>query len=223
MKASKPYNFAVMGPQGSGKGTQAELLAKKFKLKYIGAGDALRRLAKQKTPFGRKVDLIINKQGKLVPVSWVVELAKKEIKKTTKNQGLIFDGFARLLPEAKTINQTLKKAGRPITAVFLIDISTKETVKRLIRRRQCPNGHLFVSGVTLKKSQKNCPRCGARIFQREDDRPAAIRERLRNYHRRTKPALDYFKKEGLLVKINGEQPVKKVFSDILRVIKKLEK
>lgn len=215
MKGFKPYVFLVVGPQGSGKGTQAELLAKKFKLNYAGAGEMLRRAGRQKTAFGKKVALA-TKQGKLVPSAWVVGLAKKEIKQTAKNQGLVFDGFARLLPEAKALQQMLNKARRPITAVFLIDISTKETIKRLSKRRQCVNGHLFVSGVTLKKSQKVCPRCGAKIFQREDDQPTAIRERLKNYHHRTKPALDYFKKQGLLIKINGEQSVKKVFADILK-------
>lgn len=221
MKAFKPYTFLVVGPQGSGKGTQAELLAKKFKLNYAGAGQMLRQAAKQKTAFGKKVAWA-TKQGKLVPSAWVVELAKKEIKQTAKNQGLVFDGFARLLPEAKALHQMLNKTGRPITAVFLIDISTQETVKRLSKRRQCANGHIFISGKTLKKSQKKCPECGAKIFQREDDQPKAIRERLKNYHQRTKPALDYFKKQGLLVKINGEQTVKKVFQDILKEVKKLK-
>ncbi len=218
MKASKPYVFLVVGPQGSGKGTQAERLAKKFKLNYAGAGEMLRRAARQRTAFGKKVALA-TKQGKLVPSAWVVELAKKEIKQTAKNQGLVFDGFARLLPEAKALQQLLNKIGRPITAVFLIDISTKETIKRLSKRRQCSNSHLFISGKTLKKNQKKCPQCGARIFQREDDQPKAIRERLKNYHRRTMPALDYFKKQGLLIKINGTQPVKKVFADILKSLK----
>ncbi|MFH1225880.1 MAG: nucleoside monophosphate kinase [bacterium] len=220
MKASKKqYNFLVAGPQGSGKGTQAELLAEKFNLNYAGAGQMLRQAAKQKTAFGRKVALA-TKQGKLVPSAWVVALAKKEIKQTAQNQGLVFDGFARLLPEAKALQKMLGKINRPITAVFLIDISTKETIKRLSKRRQCANGHLFISGKTLKKIRKTCPQCGAKIFQREDDQPKAIQERLKNYHQKTKPALDYFKKQGLLIKINGQQPVKKVFSDILKVIKK---
>ncbi len=213
------YNFLVVGPQGSGKGTQAELLAKKFNLKYIGSGEMLRQIARQNTPFGRQVNLLINKKGKLVPWQWIIRMAHEEIKKAPRNKGLIFDGLSRRLPEAKALVKMLKKAGRPITAVFLVKISAKETVKRLSQRRLCANGHIFISGVTLKKSQKVCPKCQAKIFQREDDKPKAIRERLKGYRQETVPAINYFKKLGLVVEINGKQPVKEVFNDILKSLK----
>ena len=158
-------------------------------------------------------------RGKLVPSTWVTKLAKEAINQTPGNQGLIFDGFARLLVQAKAMVQSLKKADRRMTAVFLIDISTKETVKRLSERRQCANGHIFRLGVNLKPGIKRCPQCGRPLFQRQDDRPAVIRERLRIYRQKTAPIADYFQKQGLLIKINGEQPIKKVSADILKNLK----
>lgn len=217
------YIFLVMGPQGSGKGTQAELLAKKFNLKQVTSGDMLRRLARQNTPFGRQVNLTINQQGRLVPWQWIIKMAAAELKKIPAHRGLVFDGLARRLPEAKAFAKMLKKTGRQISAVFLIDISARETVKRLSQRRQCTNGHIFTVGVSLKKNQKKCPKCGVKIFQRADDRPVAIRKRLQDYRQKTLPAVNYFKKLGWLVKIDGQQPIKKVFADILKAIKKLER
>ena len=221
MKAKKKqFNLVVMGPQGSGKGTQAKLLAKKFNLKYIGSGDMLRKIARQKTPFGKQVDEYINKEGKLVPWQWIIKIIQKVAAKLPKNKGIVFDGFARRLPEAKALLKILKKVGRELTAVILIKISAKETMRRLSNRRICTNGHIFILGVNLKKSQKKCPKCGALIIQREDDKPKFIRERLKDYREKTIPAIKYFKKQGLLIEINGEQTIQKVFGDIIRALKR---
>ncbi|MFH1173379.1 MAG: nucleoside monophosphate kinase [bacterium] len=221
-QTKKPYIFLVMGPQGSGKGTQGELLAKKFKLGFFGAGDMLRQMARQNTPRGRQIKKTID-GGNLVPWPWVVEMALEQIKKNPKNKGIVYDGLSRRLPEAKAFLKMIRQTGREITAVFFIDIPEQETIKRLSKRLICENRHIFTIGVGIKKGRKTCPKCGAPVFHRDDDKPKAIKKRLMDYRQKTLPALNYFKQEGLLIKINGQQPVKKVFADILKAIKKLEK
>lgn len=218
----KPYLFLVMGPQGSGKGTQAELLAQKFKLKYFGSGDQLRQLARQKTPLGRKVKKTID-GGNMVSWQLITRIIREELKKPANRQkGYAFDGFCRRLVETKAILKTIQSLDRHLSAVFLINISQKETVKRLSKRLICTNGHIFTIGVSIKRGAKKCPKCGAKVYQREDDKPKAIKRRLRAYHKETMPSVSYFKELGLLVNINGEQPIKKVFQDILKAIKKLK-
>jgi len=221
-KNKKPYIFLVMGPQGSGKGTQAELLAQKFKLEHFDTGNMLRQMAKRKSKRAKEIKDYMEK-GKLLPWQWIIEIAVKQLKKAPFNKGFVYDGLSRRLPEAKAFLKMIKQSGREITAVFLIDIPAQETIKRLSERRICSRGHIFRVGLHLKKNEKKCPQCGSELFQRADDKPVAIRKRLQDYKEKTIPSLNYFKQAGLLIKINGQQPIKKVFSDIQREIKKLAK
>lgn len=220
---NKQLNLVVMGPQGSGKGTQAKLLAKKFGLKYVGSGDMLRAIARTKTPFGKRVNNYINKKCKLVPWQWVIKITQEVVIKLPKNKGIVFDGLARRLPEAMALPKMLKKVGRKLTAVIFINISAKETMKRLGQRRICAKGHIFILDVNLRKSQNKCPKCGALIIRREDDKPKLIRERLEDYREKTIPAIKYFKKQGLLIEINGEQEIKKVNQDVIKALIKIIK
>ena len=216
----KPLNIFILGPSGSGKSTQAKFLAKEFDLIYLKSGEMLRIIARQNTVLGKRIRKIMSEQGKFVPCKVVIKIMKEELEKIPKNKGIIFDGFGRKLPEIKADERMLAKMGRKIDYVFLIEIGEKETLKRLSKRRVCKKcGSNFILGKTIKENIKKCPKCGGEIYQRKDDSPAKIKSRLEEYQKETLPVARYLKKKGVLIKINGEQPIKKVYKDILENFK----
>jgi len=218
MESSKTLNLIFFGPQGSGKGTQAKLLAKKLGMRHLSSGEALRATSKSNTPLGRYLRNQLA-TGKLTPIPKLLEVFEVFIKKIPSNTGIIFDGFARQITETKIFLRKLKKLGRHIDATVMIDISESETVKRLSKRLQCSKcDRLFIAGGKLKTGGK-CPRCGGMLFQRDDDKSLAIKKRLSLYRKRTLRVIKFFQKQGLLVKINGEQSVAGVERDIVRALK----
>lgn len=208
--------LVFIGPQGSGKGTQAALLARKHHLLHIEMGELLRALRHKKNPrpFEKKVASVIDK-GKLVPSSWVVRLVDERLPKIPRTRGIIFDGSARRLREAKALIQTLKQHDRIITHVVYLDITKREAIKRLTKRWICVRQHhILIMGMDVHRPTDRCPRCGSGIRQREDDTPRFILKRLATFHRETAPVATFFQKRGLLIRINGERPVRTVFADV---------
>jgi len=135
-------------------------------------------------------------------------------------QGIIFDGSPRRLTEAKKLEKMLADLDRKINYVFFVKISPKESIKRLAIRMTCNKcNQPFIIGKDVKKEQKKCPLCGGPLYQREDDRPEKIRERLNIYKKETMPVVEYFRQRGQLTKINGQQSINKVHQDILNKIK----
>lgn len=200
MRVSKVLNFVLMGPPASGKGTQAELLLKKFRnYYYISTGKLFRELCEEKTDVGQRVKIVVESGGlpfdDLATTLWMHEIAFN----VKKEQGIVADGFPRRIQEAKDLDEFLKFLERKDnTYFFLIDISEKEALERLAKGR-------------LRKKGKR--------IKRADDEIEDIKRRFKLYRQRSVPAMNYFKKQGLLTKINGEQSVKKVFKDILETIK----
>lgn len=175
-------NLIVMGPQGSGKSTQAELLAKKLNLPHLQTGKLYRRIAREKSQLGRKVKEFLYK-GHLVPDKEHNELLEKEVKKPAYKNGFVLDGSPRTLNQAKT--QPFKAS-----KVFYLDVSDEENIKRLVKRG------------------------------RKDDTPELIAERLRIYHQETEPVLDYYRKKGILEKVDGERPIEPIHQDIMKRLKR---
>jgi len=207
-------NIVMMGPQGSGKGTQAELLAAKLKMPTVSSGALYRKNISQKTKLGLLAEKF-TKKGILGPASLTNKMMKEELIKSKYKKGIILDGYPRSLNQAKFLNNYLK-----IDLAILIDISNQETIKRLSGRRVCGKcGQTY--NVINKKPKKagRCDKCGQKLIQRADDYPKAIRKRLAVYRKETKPVLDYYKKQSKLLKINGEQSIAQVFKTILKKIK----
>jgi len=217
IKVNGVNNIVVLGPQGSGKGTQAIILAKKFKLYHIETGKILRKLARQRTALGRKISYLMNQKGGLIPADFVIKVLKNELKKVGKNKGLIFDGYPRNLIQARALDKILKSLDRQLTHVFYLPISRSTTVKRLVLRRTCQKcGRIFIKGVSLKAGARRCPACKGKIYHREDDKPAAIARRLAIYNKQTKPVINYYKKKGVLIKVDGEPPIMRVAKAIFK-------
>jgi len=213
-------NIVILGPQGSGKGTQAEILALKFQFAHIETGKIFRKLAKQRSPLGRQINDLVNKKGKLLPSDFVGKVLRGELKKISIKKGLVFDGYPRNLIQAKTLNSVMIYLKRKLTHVIYLPISRKTTIKRLSLRRTCENcNRIFIEGVNLSKNQKLCPFCRGKIFQREDDKPKAIAKRLDIYNKSTRPVINYYQKKGILIKINGEPPINLVAKKIFRALR----
>ena len=210
----------ILGPPGSGKGTQAQRLAEKLNLVHISAGDILRKAIADRTDLGKKVKDIVE-SGRLVPDELVTEVIIDRLECDDLRDDLILDGYPRTLGQARALDSYLEKKGKRVNAAINLDTSYEE-VKRRIRSRiicsRCGENQ-SVREANQKRTDK-CTKCGAPLLQREDDHEEVIRERLKNYHNHTKTLLDYYKEEGVLKEVNGEGDIAEVFSRLIRAVQK---
>ena len=219
MESKQSLCIIIFGPQGSGKGTQAQLLAEKFDLEHIEPGDMLRTLVENGNALAKKIDKIIHQKGGLAPTDLILKMIKLRIQSLAPSKGIIFDGAPRRLEEAKLLEKMLQEYGRSISYIFFVDISSQETVKRLSKRWTCKIcDKPLITGKDIKSSDDKCPFCGGQIYQRKDDTPQGIKNRLATYQKQTLPVVDYFREKGMLFEINGQQSIKKVHQDILSLI-----
>ncbi len=199
----------MLGPQGSGKGTQAKMLSKRFNIPHVSTGDIFRENIKNQTELGKEISSYVN-SGKLVPSEVTNKVMEEELKKNKYENGYILDGYPRDLSQAEFFDKIDE-----INYAILIDISDEETIKRLSSRRQCKKCGKIYGAVNLEEGQKECKECGGELIQREDDKPEAIKKRLEEYHNKTKPLIIFYEEKDKLKKINGQQSIEKVNKDIL--------
>ncbi len=213
----------LLGPPGSGKGTQAKLLAKKFKLEYLGSGNILRQRRKKGNFTGKRLKEVM-RRGELVPsfvISRLLTDKLEELKNRPRLNGFILDGWTRILVEAELIDESLDwYEWQKNVKIILINISDKESFDRLTKRKNCKDCGRFIPWIGEFKKLKRCDKCGGLLISRADDKPKAIKKRLEEFKEETKPVIDYYKKQGRLIKINGEQSIENVFKDILKTLKK---
>ena len=174
----------ILGPQGSGKGTQAALMAAAYRVPHVATGDILRAAIAEGSELGRRVQPIIER-GDLVPDELMVELIRERL---AEEDGFVLDGFPRTLPQAEALDAMLDEIGKPLDVVLLLDVRDEVALARLLER-------LAVEG-------------------RADDTPAAIRNRLRLYHERTEPVVERYRAEGRLLTVDGERSVDEVAAAI---------
>jgi len=205
----------LLGPQGSGKGTQAKLLKKEIKLPHISVGALFRKISKKKTSIlGKKLRNYMNK-GLLVPNKITTKILKQRLEKKDCKKGFILDGCPRSLIQAKELDKITN-----IDKVFYIHITDTLAVKRLSNRWQCQKcGAIY--GIDVKPKKKGvCDKCKVKLYQRQDDKPKAIKERLREFHQMIKPILKHYKK--ITIKMDGSLPVNKLLSQIKKEVKKIK-
>jgi len=217
---SKPISFALIGRSGCGKGTQAELLRKHFgNLFSVSTGNLLRDLSKTDSSVGKEIKKILA-NGELIPDFMIIGLWMRELCVNLKDdQGILFDGAFRRLIEAEQADQFLDFLGRK-DAFFpiLIDISREEAFDRLTKRRICKDCGKLIPFVGEFKKLEKCDNCGGELVGRQDDKTEAINNRLDFFDNEVKEVVDYYKNSNRLIVINGEQPIEKVFDDILKAV-----
>lgn len=223
MKPSKnPFSLIIYGRAGSGKGTQADLLAKKFKLEHFSSGEALRNRQKVNDFTGQKLIKVMS-EGKWVPECTIIKIwmdKLEEFKQKRNFKGWIYDGGPRLTLETELLDKALAwYEWQKNIKVLLIDISEKTTYDRLTKRRQCKKCKTLIPWVGKFKLLQKCHKCGGELIHRVDDKPEAIKERLAQFKKYTIPQINYFKKQGKFIKINGEQSIEDVFKDVLKALK----
>lgn len=201
-------NIILVGPQGCGKGTQAENIVREYGLKHTSTGDALRAEKATGSTLGQELARVMD-AGELVSDDLVNTIIKKALE--TSEKGLLLDGYPRTEAQAAFLADNAQ-----IDAVIEISISDEEAVNRISTRYSCPKCKaVYNTNTKPPKTAGICDNDGTELIQRDDDKPEEVKKRLADYHAKTEPIIEFFEKKGVKVyRINGEQPIEDVFSDI---------
>ncbi len=212
--------IVFLGAPGAGKGTQAATVAGELKLAHIATGDMFREAQKQETELAKQARFYMEK-GELVPDEVTIRMVLERISAPDCENGVIFDGFPRTLKQAEALDEALEKRGRMIDSVVYIKVSEDELLERLSGRwicRQCQAPYHMVNSPP--KTPGKCDRCGGELYQRPDDKPETIKERLRVYFVETAPLIDYYNRADKLLEVGGEGSVDDVRQRILVALDK---
>lgn len=216
----KRHLYILVGPPGSGKGTQSELLQKKLNTNYYSVGEILRREVNNKTSLGKKVAPYL-KSGKLAPSELVAKIMFQKLKRSRKS--LIFDGYPRSLEQAKLLDHELDRLeiGK---IVIEIHLPSTKIVERIAGRRYCVCGKTYHLKYKPSRIKGVCDKCGGRLKTRSDAKPEVIKARLNIYNKKTKPIIKFYKhhKSYLYEKVDGNQDIEEVNKDIMKLLRKIK-
>jgi adenylate kinase len=208
----------LVGPPGSGKGTQAKLLSERLGLAHIGTGDILREAVALGTPAGRLAAPYVV-SGKLVPDDLVNELVADRFRRADRPERFLLDGYPRTLAQAASFDQVLRQQFLDLAAVLVFQVRDEEIVRRLSGRWSCPKCKATYHRVFKPpRTPGVCDVCGAALVQRPDDREETIRERLRIYHQNTEQLIPHYRAQGLVRDVPGEGEIEEIYSHIMRVL-----
>jgi adenylate kinase len=214
-----------MGPQGSGKGTQAGRVSERLDLAIIATGELFRSAIKNKTALGQEIKAIYDR-GELVPDSFAVALVEERLDQLARERaagahirGVLYDGFPRTAGQAEALNRVLAERGEEVNAVVAIDVPRAALVERLAGRRVCANcGHVYNVVSEPPQVPGVCDACGGDVVQRADDTPEAVEKRLDLYEVETAPLVNQFAERGLLMRVDGDRPIDDVTQAIISAI-----
>jgi adenylate kinase len=215
-------NLVLLGPPGSGKGTQGERLQEDLQLPYYATGDILRAAVRDETELGKTAREYMDR-GDLVPDEVIVGAIAERIDSTEAADGFILDGFPRTVPQAEALAAKLGELGRRLTAVLLIDAGDEEVMRRLGGRRTCvENGHVFHVDFNPPEREGACDIDGSELIVRDDDKPDVIRHRLDTYHAKTEPLIEFYDHQSLLRRIDGAAAPDAVADELRRALATLK-
>ncbi|MDX9893147.1 MAG: adenylate kinase [Patescibacteria group bacterium] len=205
-------NIVIFGPQGSGKGTQAEFIARRHELPYISTGDIFRYHQKNQTELGQRVVEYLTK-GLLVPDELTNEIIKDRINQPDCTVGFVLDGYPRNRQQLDFLNSIAK-----INFAIVIEIDDNTAVERLGGRLACKCGLSYHLQYNPPKQEGVCNKCGQGLFKRDDDQPEAIKQRLAIYHEQTEPLLEIYEQSGKLHRVDGSKDIEGVYAQIDQII-----
>jgi adenylate kinase len=212
-----PNDIILLGAPGAGKGTQAKLLAGELRILHISTGDILRAAVAAGTSLGKAAQAYMDR-GDLVPDDLMVDLVAERLHHEDCARGVLLDGFPRTLAQAQALTRVIAEAGRGEPAALAIEVSEDELVRRLSARRTCRAcGGTF--GVESLPESGACRKCGGEMYQRADDAPEAVAQRLRVYAAQTAPVLGYYRERGSLLCVDGVGSVGEIAERALSALK----
>lgn len=208
----------LFGPPGSGKGTQAKLLAEKFRIPHISTGDLLREAVAKKTPLGVKAKDYLD-GGALVPDEIMIGIIREVVTGGIAKAGFIMDGFPRTIPQAEELDRLFDEVGIHLDAVISLRVEHDEVIRRLTDRRTCRScGRIFNSSQLSKDNPLKCPHCGGELFQRSDDTLETAQKRLQVYLKDTKPLKDFYRRSGRFTELNGMRDISVVYDEVVAIL-----
>ncbi|NIN67816.1 MAG: adenylate kinase [Anaerolineae bacterium] len=212
-------NVIMLGPPGAGKGTQAAMLAERLGIPHVASGDLFREALQSKTELGLKAKSYMDR-GELVPDEVTIAMIRERLLETDCDEGVILDGFPRTIEQAKALKELLAEQGKVVDVALFIDASEEELVRRLSSRWTCRNCQAVYNVISNPPREKGeCDVCGGELYQRDDDVPETVRNRIRVYRDQTSPLIDYYQGEELLTTIESKGGIERVHQRIVEALK----
>jgi len=208
----------LIGPPGGGKGTQAKNLVAEYNIPQVSTGDILREAVQNQTELGQKAKQYMD-SGELVPDEIILGMMKNTLQGSECENGFVLDGFPRTIPQAEGLDNLLAALEMHLDAVIAIEVKNATIIDRLTSRRSCKNcGAVYNLKENPPQQEGLCDKCGGELYQREDDKPETIQNRLEVYRKQTQPLIDFYREKGLLTEVNGNQDIQAVWQDIKSVV-----
>ncbi|MGX0401246.1 adenylate kinase [Staphylococcus pasteuri] len=215
-------NIILMGLPGAGKGTQASEIVKKFPIPHISTGDMFRKAIKDETDLGKEAKSYMDR-GELVPDEVTVGIVKERISEDDAKKGFLLDGFPRTIDQAEALNSIIAELDRSIDAVINIEVPEEELMNRLTGRRICEKcGTTYHLVFNPPKVEGICDLDGGKLYQREDDNPETVSNRLKVNVKQSKPILEYYDNKGVLNNIDGSKDIEEVTTDVIDILDQLQ-
>ena len=208
----------LIGPPGSGKGTQAKYLVENFSIPQISTGDILRENVHNGTPLGKEAEKFMT-DGKLVPDSIIIDMMEKRLDEKDCSNGYILDGFPRTIPQAEGLDNLLDGMNKKLDYVVVMDVPDNLIITRLSNRRLCKGcGQVYNLIFEPPANAGRCNECNEELYLREDDNPATIQERLTVFHQQTEPVIKYYSNLGIAKVIDSKGSIDAIRTEILKNI-----
>jgi adenylate kinase len=215
-----PKYYVLLGPPGAGKGTQAAILTKEFGLAHISSGDIFRENLKAQTELGKMAQEYMNR-GELVPDDVTISMIQERLSRPDCKQGALLDGFPRTTAQAEALSKMLTLFGGKVEAVPYINVPSDVLITRLTGRWTCrAQGHVYHEKFNPPKVAGKCDEDGSELYQRDDDRLETVMNRINVFMKQTAPLLEYYQEHGLLLEVDGTQPIEQVTAQLLAALRK---
>ncbi|MGK9044558.1 adenylate kinase [Mammaliicoccus vitulinus] len=214
-------NIILMGLPGAGKGTQASEIVKKYPIPHISTGDMFRKAIKEETDLGKEAKSYMDR-GELVPDEVTIGIVRERLAEEDARKGFLLDGFPRTVEQADALNEILSELERKVDAVINIEVAEEELMNRLTGRRICEEcGTAYHLVFNPPKVEGVCDLDGGKLYQREDDNPETVANRLSVNVKQTKPLLDFYENQGVLKNIDGSRQIDNVTEDVIQILESL--